>query len=46
VFAVHGTKKLLDRVGRPGPGEVPPTTALGNWYATDHRSVVPGLMLK
>jgi hypothetical protein len=34
MFVVHGTKKLLDRVGRPGSDELPPTTALGNWYAT------------
>lgn len=34
MFTVHGTKKFLDRVARPGTAETPPTTALGNWYAT------------
>lgn len=35
MIVVHGTKKFLDRVGRPtaGPDE-PSTTALGSWYAT------------
>ncbi|MFA1551793.1 DUF6933 domain-containing protein [Actinomadura chokoriensis] len=33
MFTVHATKKLLDRVGRPGPA-ADTTTALGPWYAT------------
>jgi uncharacterized protein DUF6933 len=35
VVVIHGTKKLLVRLGgaTPGPGERS-TTALGNWYAT------------
>ena len=35
VYAIHGTKKLLDRVKQPVMLAVEyPTTALGNWYAT------------
>ncbi|NKZ03268.1 hypothetical protein HGB48_05820 [Actinomadura latina] len=33
MFTVHATKKLLDRVGRPGPA-AESTTLLGPWYAT------------
>lgn len=33
MFTVHATKKLLDRVGRPGPA-MESTTFLGPWYAT------------
>jgi hypothetical protein len=35
VFVVHATKKLLTRIGQPGPdvGERS-TTVLGDWYAT------------
>src|SRR5207237_4898970 len=35
VLVVHGTKKFLDRAGRPTvePGE-PSTAQLGSWYAT------------
>jgi hypothetical protein len=34
MFTVHGTKKFLDRVGRPGSAEAPSSTVLGDWYAT------------
>jgi hypothetical protein len=35
VFVVHGTRKFLDRVGRPTAGnDERSTTALGAWYAT------------
>lgn len=35
MLVVHGTKKLLDRVGRPTvEPETPSTTALGSWFAT------------
>lgn len=34
VFVVHGTKKLLDRCGRPSSSDQPTTTTLGDWYAT------------
>ncbi len=35
VFVVHGTKKLLTRVGNPTPdASGRSTTALGDWYAT------------
>lgn len=35
VFVVHGTKKFLDRVGKPNASEGDfATTALGPWYAT------------
>ena len=34
MFTIHGTKKLLDRVGQPVvEPEVEPSTMLGNWYA-------------
>lgn len=35
MLVVHGTKKFLDRAGRPDPAdERPSTTVLGSWYAT------------
>ncbi len=35
MFAVHGTRKFLDRLkGTPAGFVEEPTTALGNWYAT------------
>jgi hypothetical protein len=35
VFVVRGTRKFLDRVGRPAVEAIgPSTTALGAWYAT------------
>ena len=35
VFAIHATRKLLDRVKEPVREPVAePSTALGNWYAT------------
>lgn len=35
MLVVHGTKKFLDRAGRPDPAdERPSTTLLGSWYAT------------
>jgi hypothetical protein len=34
VFVVHGTKTFLERAKRPVGNPGPPTTALGNWYAT------------
>lgn len=35
MLVVHGTKKFLDRAGRPDPADDrPSTTALGGWYAT------------
>jgi hypothetical protein len=35
VLIVRATKKLLDRIGPPSPGEVEQsTTLLGQWYAT------------
>ena len=34
MLTVRATKKLLDRVGPPGPGEPEDTTLLGQWYAT------------
>ncbi len=34
MFTVRGTKKFLDRVGRPVAGPLPsPSTVLGEWYA-------------
>ena len=34
MFTVRGTKKFLDRVGRPVVGPLPsPSTVLGEWYA-------------
>jgi hypothetical protein len=33
VFTVRGTKKFLDRVGRPVPAPPATTTVLGDWYA-------------
>ena len=34
MFTVRGTKKFLDRVGRPVAGPLPsPSTVLGDWYA-------------
>ncbi|WP_021591201.1 DUF6933 domain-containing protein [Actinomadura welshii] len=33
MYTVHATKKLLDRVGPPGPAEES-ATLLGSWYAT------------
>ena len=33
VIVVRGTKKFLDRVGRPAPGEVASSGVLGDWYA-------------
>ena len=33
VFTVRGTKKFLDRVGRPVADPLPPSsTVLGDWY--------------
>jgi len=35
VLVVHGTKKFLERVGRPSvPADTPSSTQLGSWYAT------------
>ena len=35
VVIVHGTRKFLDRVGRPNAApDDAPTTSLGSWYAT------------
>jgi len=35
VYAVHGTRQFLERVGAPSRTEVGrPTTVLGDWYAT------------
>ena len=35
MYTLHCTKKLLDRVNLPTASPVgPPTTVLGNWYAT------------
>jgi hypothetical protein len=35
VLVMHGTKKFLERVGRPSvPADTPSTTQLGSWYAT------------
>lgn len=35
MVVVHGTKKLLDRIGRPTVGsDQTPTSPLGSWYAT------------
>ncbi|MGH3387707.1 MAG: DUF6933 domain-containing protein [Actinomadura sp.] len=35
MLIVRATKKLLDRIGPPSPGDVEPsTTLLGQWYAT------------
>jgi len=35
MYTLHCTKKLLDRVGLPAMSAAqPPTTVLGNWYAT------------
>lgn len=35
MLVVHGTKKFLERVGRPSvPADTPSTTQLGSWYAT------------
>jgi hypothetical protein len=35
VFVLHGTRRFLDRVGRPAVEAIEPsTTALGAWYAT------------
>jgi len=33
VFTVRGTKKFLDRVGRPVPDPPASSTVLGDWYA-------------
>jgi hypothetical protein len=33
VFTVRGTKKFLDRVGRPDPDPRSSSTVLGDWYA-------------
>ena len=33
MFTVRGTKKFLDRVGRPVPDPPPSSTVLGGWYA-------------
>jgi len=33
VIVVRGTKKFLDRVGRPAPGEFTSSGVLGDWYA-------------
>lgn len=33
-FAIHATKKLLDRVKQPVSSAVESTAVLGNWYAT------------
>jgi len=33
VFTVRGTKKFLDRVGRPDPDPPASSTVLGDWYA-------------
>ena len=33
VFAVRGTKKFLDRVGRPDPDPPVSSTVVGDWYA-------------
>ncbi len=33
MFTVRGTKKFLDRVGRPTVDPPPSTTVLGDWYA-------------
>lgn len=32
MIVVRGTKKFLDRVGRPAPGEFSSSGALGDWY--------------
>lgn len=35
MLVVHGTKKFLDRVGRPNPDPtIESTTTLGSWFAT------------
>lgn len=35
MFVVHGTRKFLNRVGRPAVEAIEPSsTALGAWYAT------------
>ncbi len=35
MLVVHGTKKFLERVGRPlVPPDTPSTTELGSWYGT------------
>lgn len=35
MYTLHCTKKLLDRIKiAPGASSLPPTTGLGNWYAT------------
>jgi hypothetical protein len=34
VFVVHGTRKFVDRVGKPAATAADSTTALGAWYAT------------
>jgi hypothetical protein len=34
VLVVRGTKKFLDRLGRPEPEPPVSTTVLGDWYAT------------
>jgi hypothetical protein len=35
MYTIHATKKLLERVKGPfSPAVEPPTTSLGNWYAT------------
>ena len=33
MVVIRGTKKFLDRVGRPVPDPRPSSTALGDWYA-------------
>ena len=33
MIVIRGTKKFLDRVGRPVPGEVASSGVLGDWYA-------------
>jgi hypothetical protein len=33
VIVIRGTKKFLDRVGQPTPGEVASSGVLGDWYA-------------
>lgn len=33
MIVVRGTKKFLDRVGRPAPGEFASSGVLGDWYA-------------
>ncbi|HMC42998.1 MAG TPA: hypothetical protein VKI20_08310, partial [Acidimicrobiales bacterium] len=34
MLVLHGTRKFLERVGRPGEQPAASTTQLGAWYAT------------